>query len=91
MSDHVGPCTDDERSTTTHCSLTMDDKSDEQLSSTLEFKTDDDAQQLPSTMEIHMDSAGDYNTEIDGAASITAYCTHPLLLFLADNLKIKPS
>ena len=70
MSDYVEAYTDDDRSTTTERSLAMDDKPDEQLTSTFEFQTDDDAQQLPSTMEMHMDSTGDYNTESDAAASI---------------------
>ena len=71
MTDYIEAYADDEGSSTLDCSFTMDDRQDEQVTSTFEFKTDKDAQQLPSTMEMHIDSTGDYNTESDGSVSMT--------------------
>ena len=40
------------------------------MTSTFELKTDEDVQQLPSTMQMQIDSTIDYNTENDGSASM---------------------
>ena len=71
MNEYIAPYTDEEMSTTTESSTTMDMYLEEQIPSTVEFTTY--AEPLPSTMEIITQSASDYNhdynTGSDGATS----------------------
>ena len=67
MNDYVEACTDEERSTTTDHSVTMDVEPEEQIPGTVHFTTE--AESLPSTWDVNADSTGDQTTENDSSTS----------------------
>ena len=67
MSDYVEACTDEERSTTTDYSASMDVEPEQQIPSTVELTTY--AETAPSTMEIKAKSTMEHETESDDSTS----------------------